>query len=277
MWANLEEEMLAKARALSDNGYVNTGKWCEHICSNLSQYAKVPQSFDKDVVDLFLAFEHEFLSRTDFGSRELREQHLRIVQMSLENTIRNSSNPKQIFHELIPLLDQMNNTGRATSKIVEIFSKMDESLIEARMYGSLFVFMLHLEGEYFPIIRTLYALNLAGKGTNMDFQILKKKSLSSMREELGDFGKPLFVAYDDAGKNLRNAIAHANFRFEKGKLVCWNLNPTTKVETWRREFTYNDLSTVLVDIYSISHVYIYWYILRELMDKVNHHIRQHAS
>jgi hypothetical protein len=277
MWANLEEEILVKARVLRDNGYINTSKWCEHICKNLSQYVKVTQLFDKDVLDLFLAFEHEFLSRTDFGSRELRERYIRIVQISLENAIRNSPNPKQMFHEIIPLLYQMNNTGRATNKIVEIFSKMDESLIEVRIYGSLFVFMLHLEGEYFPIIRTLYALNLAGKGSNVDFKILKKKSLGCMKKELGDFGKPLFNAYDDVGKNMRNAIAHANFKFEKGKLICWNLDPTTKVETWRREFTYNDLSTALVDIYSISHVYMYWYILRELVDKVTHYIRQHAS
>lgn len=275
MWASLEEEMLQKAQTLLEYGYVSTSKWCEHICKNIGQYTRFPQMFNNDIEDLVQTFKHEYLSRTDFGNRKLREAYLEIVQKSLENAIRNSPNPKQMFTDLIPLMQRMNNTGRVTSEMVEVFSKINEKLVEARICGSLFVFMLHLEGEYFPIIQTLCALKVAGEGKDVDLEVIRKKKVDCMKRELGDFSISLFTAYNEVGRKLRNAIAHANFRFEGKKLICWNIDSKTHIETWRRDFTYEELSATLVDIYSLSHAYICWYILRELMDKVAHHEKLH--
>lgn len=268
MWADLEEEIGQKAKLLKDNGYEYTGKWCESFLTNLNRYPRNPQMLAADFDDLLLTFRQEYIGRTDFGSLSLREKYLSIVQTLLENAIRNSPNPKEMFHELLPFLEQGLNTSKTVSEVVRIFRDFDDRFLEVRVYASLFVFMLHVEGEYFPTIRTLYGLSLGAKGKSIDFRTINKMDFKNLKKEMGRFCKPLFVAYDDLGRNLRNAIAHAHFRFEKGKLICWNIEPTARKETWKREFTYSELTAALVDIYSIAHAYLFWYMLRELTGKI---------
>lgn len=275
MWANLQEEIRQKAELLRSFGYENTGKWCEHILRNLSQYTKSPQMLRKDCDDLFSAFKQEFLGRTDLGDRKLREKYLTIVQALLEGAIRDSPDPKEMFYELVPFMDQGLNTSRATNEMVRVFGDLGEQFIEARMYASLFVFMLYIEGRYFPTIRMLCGLRIAAKGENASFQTIHDMEYADIKRELGNLGKPLFLVYDDLGRKLRNAVAHANFRYEQGKLICWNIHPRTRKETWRKDFTYDELSTTLIDIYSISHAYLFWYMLRELVDKIALHVGHH--
>jgi hypothetical protein len=273
MWTNLPEEMREKAKLLKDNGYGYTGKWCEHICKNLHQYAKHPQMLKADFDDLFSTFKQEYLSRIDLGDRNLREKYLSIVQILLEGAIRNSRNPKQMFYELLPFAEQGVNANRTSSEVAKVFGNLDDRFLEARIYASLFVFMLQIEGVYFPTIRTLCGLKLAAEGKDVKFPIINDMSYDDIKRELGRFGAPLFLVYDDVGRKLRNAVAHANFEYKKEKLISWNIDQRTRKETWRKEFTYVELSAVSVDIYSISHAYLYWYMLRELVDKIAQHLR----
>lgn len=277
MWTNLREEILAKSKLLRDNGYEYTGKWCEHICTNLNEYTRLPQMLDKDLGDVISTFKQEYVSLADVGSQKLREKYLTIIQVLLEKAIRNSPNPKQMFDELLPFLEQGMNTAKTTSEVARVFRDLDEQFIEIRIYESLFVFMLHVEGEYFSTIRTLCGFRLASKGKSVNFQSICKMPYDNVRKELGRFGKPLFSVYDDVGRYLRNAVAHACFKYKHGRLTCWNIEPRTRKETWRKDFTYDELSNVLVDIYSISHAFLYWYMLRELADKILHHVKTQLS
>lgn len=274
MWTNLEEEIQQKAKLLRNNGYEYTAKWCEHISENLNQYAKLPQMLNSDIGDLFLTFKQEYVSRTDLGSRKLREKYLSIVQILLEKAIRNSPNPKQMFNELLAFVEQGTNTSRTISEVAKVFGDLDERFLEVRIYASLFVFMLHIEGEYFPTIRTLCGLKLAANGKKIKFLNIYDMKYKDIKKELGRFGKPLFLVYDDLGRHLRNAVAHANFKYKRDQLICWDIDPRTRKETWRKEFTYNDLSTTLVDIYSLSHAYLYWYALRELTSKIVDYVKR---
>jgi len=277
MWTTLRGEVLAKSKLLRDNGYEYTGKWCEHICRNLNKYAKVPQMLNKDLGDLIATFNQEYISLADAGSQKLREKYLPIIQVLLEKAIRNSPNPKQMFDELLPFLEQGMNTAKTTSEVVRVFRDLDEQFMEIRIYESLFVFMLHIEGEYFSTIRTLCGFKLASKGKIVDFQRIYEMPYDNVKKELGRFGKPLFSVYDELGRYLRNAVAHACFKYKQGILTCWNIEPRTRKETWKKDFTYDELSNVLVDIYSISNGFLYWYMLRELADKILKHVKTRLS
>lgn len=249
-------------------GYEYTAKWCDHICKNLSQYTKLPKMLQQDLDDLFLTFKNEYVNLMVFGSPNLREKYLTIVQILLENVIINSPNPKKMFHELIPFRDQELNTSQKTAELAKVFGNLREQHLEVRLYASLFIFMLHLEGNYFPMLRELCALKLSGDGKEVLFSTIQKMNLTELKEELGTFGEPLFKVYDDVGRKLRNAIAHANFKYENGKVICWNCNQKTKQEIWKRDFTFDDLSSVSADLYSLSHAFIVWYMIRELSTKI---------
>lgn len=270
MWVSLQEEILAKAKLLKENGYTSTGKWCKHIHKNLNQYSS-RQELEMDVKDLFVAFTNEYIYRTDLGNKELREEYLHIVQVLLEQAIKHHSNPKRVFRELIPLLDQQVNTNRAINEVAEVFKDMGDQFLEVRTYASLFIFMLHIEGSYFPTIRALCALKRAGEEKDVDFQHLYEMSYANIKRSLGKIGESLFVVYENDGKRIRNAVAHANFKLKNGKLSCWNVDVKTRKENWRKEFTYDEFSSVVVDIYSISHAYSFWYLLRELAEKIAEH------
>jgi hypothetical protein len=271
MWVSLQEEIRDKAELLKSMGYEYTAKWCESISKNLQQYAKLPKMLNKDFDDLFSTFKNEYINLMVSGTPKLREKYLNIVQILLEEAIRNSPNPRQMFAELIPFRDQGVNTSRKTGELAKVFGDLGERFLEVRVYASLLIFMLHLEGNYFPALRELCALKLAGEGKDVHFETIQKMTVDDIKEEFGDFGKPLFRIYDDVGRNLRNAIAHANFRYEK-KLICWNLNPYTRKETWRRNFTFDELSAISADLYSISHAYIVWYTIRELSAKIAEYV-----
>lgn len=280
MHSDFEEEMRIRIKSLKDNRYIETSRQCERICKSFNQYATNRQLFDNDVEDLYSTFKLEYLNRTSPGNCELGERYFEIVKQLVENAIQKllenalQYDPKRIFDELSLFLPQITSTSIATKKIDEVFSKIKEKFVEIRTYGLMFIFMLHLEGTYFPIMKTLYALKLAAERKEIDFEILKKKSISSMKEELGDFGKPLFLTYDSVGRNLRNAIAHSNFKFEDGKLICWNIDTKTKIETWRKTFSYSELAVTMADIFNLSHLYVHWFILREIVFQTTFRLMQ---
>lgn len=273
MWRTLQDEIQAKATLLTEQGYVFTAKWCNRIRQNLNSYVKEPRELDLDVRDLLSTFENEYLNRTDFGNRDLRRRCLKTIQGIFEWAIRRGPTLKQTFGELVPIAERGIDASKPINEVVNVFRKLDEKFIEARIYGSLFVFMLHVDGQYFPIVRTLCAMKLAGNGKQPKLKQIEKMTLEKMKQILGGVCKPLFEVYDSTGRHLRNSIAHANFRYESGKLSCWDIDPRSKKVIWRRAFTFDELSAIMGDIYSVTHAYLYWYLLRELIDKVAQYIR----
>lgn len=79
----LQSEIKTKASILERQGYVYTAKWCRYVSENLVNYANISE-LTNDLDDRIRTFKDEFLSRTDFGNRELRLKCLAVVQAILE-------------------------------------------------------------------------------------------------------------------------------------------------------------------------------------------------
>ena len=261
-----------KANILEKQGYVYTAKWCRHISENLSDYADISE-LSNNLTDLIKTFKDEFLARTDFGNRDLRFKCLAVVQGILEWGIRAGPNLRQTLGEALPLLDRIVMASKPIDNVSTVLSELPENAEETRVYGSLFVFQLHLESQYFPMLRTLCAIKLTGDGENQAVEKAMDMDFADIKTCLGIEAEPLFEVYETDGRHLRNSIAHAQFSYSQGKLTCWDIDRSDK-EVWRRELTTEQLGAIIFDIYSINQGYMFWFALRELIDQVTEQARK---
>lgn len=268
----LRDEMCIRSAMLRETGYVNAAKCCERMRENLNWYVKQPKEFELDLKDFLAAFENDFLGRIEGGNRRLRQDCLKVVQALLERAIKNDANIGQTFRELLPYVDRGANANKPIYKMDEVFNTLDENLLEVQLYGNLFTFMLHVDGQYFPAIKTLCALKLSGDGKKPTIDYIESLNLEEMKTLMGEFGPPLFEIYDHDGHHLRNAIAHCNFKYADGKLDCWNINPKSKKVIWKKQFTIAELSALINDLKCIDHAFICWTVLRELAEKMSRNV-----
>jgi len=269
MQGNLQKEIRWIASSFRDSGYKRIARQCNKMGKNLHIYKKSPKKLQADIDKLVEIFDLDYVHFPKVGSEELRTEYLLIIQELLEMAVLKSSDFNKTIAEILPFTMQGMDTSEVITQIARIWGNFDdERFLEINFYLSLFIFMLHIEGQYFPALKTLCALKLVGEGKSIDFETINKMSYESIKGELGSIGEPLFLVYDDIGRKLRNAVAHASFRFDKGKLVCWNIEPRTRRRTWKKDFTFEELTTTLADIYGVAWGYFNWYMIRQLIGKV---------
>lgn len=254
--------MTIRAEMLRQTGYLNAAEWCEHVRDHLNLYSKHPNELVVDLQSLLKTFKNDFLNRVDTGNPILREDCFTVIQVLLERAIENDSNINETLRRLLPYADRSLAANKIIYKMDEAFNALDNSLLEVKVFGNLFTFMLHVDGQYFPAIRTICALKLAGDGRKFEFEYIESLNMKEMEKIIGKFGSRLFTVYNSDGRHLRNAIAHCNFAYSKEKLTCWN-------KAWQKEYTVSELSAVINDLKSIEHSFVTWFLVRELAEKVS--------
>jgi hypothetical protein len=265
----LQDEMRIMSSMLTETGFVNAAEWCEHMSEHLNSYVKHRRDFELDLKNFLEAFETDFLGRIEVGNRKLRQDCLNMVQLLLERAIKNDANIDQTLRELLGYVDRSANANKPIYKMGEVFNALDGNLLEVQLYGNLFTFMLHVDGQYFPTMKILCALKLSGDESKPSIEYVENLKLEEMKTLMGEFGSPLFKIYDNDGHHLRNAIAHCNFKYSDGRLDCWDINPKSKRIIWRKEFTIYELSSLINDLTSINHAFICWTVLRDLAEKMS--------
>lgn len=266
---DFQEEMSIRAEMLRQTGYLNASEWCEHIRDHLNLYNKHPNELVVDLQSFLKTFKNDFLNRVDSGNPILREDCFTVIQVLLERAIENDTNINASLKRLLPYVDRSLAANKIIYKMDESFNALDDSLLEVKVFGSLFTFMLHLDGQYFPAIRTICALKLAGDGRKFEFEYIESLNMKEMEKIIGKFGSRLFTVYNSDGRHLRNAVAHCNFVYSKEKLTCWD-------KTWQKEYTISELSAVINDLKSVEQSFVTWFLVRELAEKVSKKMGHHG-
>ena len=181
MQGNLQDEMRMRSEMLKEIGFVNSAEWCEHMREHLSSYLRHPKDFELDVKNFLAAFETDFLSRIEGGNRKLRQDCLNVVRVLFERAIKNNANIRRTYRELLPYVDRSANSNKPIYKMDEVFNTLEEELLEVRLYGYLFTFMLHVDGQYFPTMKILCALKLFGDGKKPSIEYVEKLKLEEMK------------------------------------------------------------------------------------------------
>ena len=264
--------MSIRATMLREIGYANAAEWCEHMRDHLNLYLKHPNDFVLDLQYFLESFKNDFLGRVEGGNCRLRQDCLEVVQVLLERAIENDANVNHILRELLPYNDRALDANKPIYKMGKAFNDLDESLLEVQVYGNLFTFMLHVDGQYFPAIKTLCALKLAGDGNKRTIEYIESLNLEQMENLIGEFGSSIFKIYNSDGRHLRNAIAHCNFTYSQGKLSCWDIDPRSRQIAWKQEFTISELSAIINDLKSVEHAFVTWTVVREIAEKLTKNV-----
>ena len=194
--------MTIRAEMLRQTGYLNAAEWCEHMRDHLNLYLKHPNDFALDLQYFFESFKNDFLYWIDEGDRKLRQDCFEVVQVLLERAIENDANVNETLKQLVPYVDRSLAANKPVYKMGKAFNALDESLLDVKVYGNLFTFMLHVDGQYFPAIKTLCALKLAGDGHKFTIEYIENLNLEQMENLLGEFGSPIFKIYDSVGRTF---------------------------------------------------------------------------
>lgn len=269
---NFQEELTIRAEMLRQTGYLNSADWCEHIRDNINLYSKHPNDFTKDLRYFLESFKTDFLDRVDTGDRNLRRDCFEIVQVLLEQAIRENNDFDKALTKLLFFNDRSLAANKPIYKMDEAFNCLADGLLEVKVYGYLCTFMMHVDGQYFPAVRILCGLKLASENRDFTIDYLESLNLDQMQKIIGDFGSPIFAVYSSVGRHLRNAIAHCNFSYNSGKLTCWDIDPKTKQEVWRKDFTLAELMAVINDLKSVEFSFTTWFVVRFVAERMSKYI-----
>jgi hypothetical protein len=191
-----KEEIGIRAEMLRQTGYLNAAEWCEHLRDHLNLYSKHPDELVVDLQSFLKTFKNDFLNKVDTGNPVLREDCFTVIQVLLERAIEYDTNINESLKRLLPYADRSLVSNKIIYKMDQSFNALDNSLLEVKVFGNLFTFMLHLDGQYFPAIRTICALKLSGDGRKFEFEQIESLNMKEMEKIIGKFGSRLFTVYN---------------------------------------------------------------------------------
>lgn len=209
------EELDRLSEKFVGGGFPLTGGWIRRLSKNLLLPKVTYGEALEDWKDIEQTFKNEFVGGDEnWKYRERCYNALRkiIFEMIEARGVRASS---ETFEKILPALESGNE---ALSNLAEIYLTLVASkrLSEKRRYyGLCFMYLISIEGLYDENIRILYIFRKAAEGVDVDYELIQEKKLWFTKSEL----EPVF--FEGYNNRIRNAIAHARFRFDdtKNKMI----------------------------------------------------------
>ena len=195
-----------------EGGFPLTAGWVRRLSKDfLLPKATSDQIILEDLKDVQQIFKNEFVGSDE--NWKYRERCYDAFEKIIHEMIKAKGlqASSKTFEKILPALQRGNE---ALSNLAEVYLTLVASkrLSEKRRYyGLCFMYLILIEGLYDENIRILYIFRRAAKGVDIDYEAIQDKSLWSFKGEL----EPVF--FEGYNNRIRNAIAHARFRFDNAK------------------------------------------------------------
>lgn len=195
-----------------EGGFPLTANWIKRLSKTLLLPRVTFGEALADWKDIEQTFKNEFIGSDE--NWKYRERCYDALDKIVHDMIkaRGIQASSKTFEMILPALERGNE---ALSNIAEIYLALVASkrLSEKRRYyGLCFMYLISVEGLYDENIKILYIFRKAAKGVDVDYDTISEdKSLWSFKSEL----QPVF--FEGYNNRIRNAIAHAKFRFDDAK------------------------------------------------------------
>lgn len=188
-----------------------TASWIRRLSEDFLLPKATVDEILEDWKDTKQTFKNEFI-----GSDENWKYRDRCY-VALEKTIIDMVKAKGVqasrktFDKILPAL-QAGNQALSNLNEIALTLVAPQSLSgKSRYYGLCFMYLISIEGLYDENIRILYIFRMATNGVDIDYEAIREKDLWSFKSELD----PVF--FEGYNNRIRNAIAHARFRFDDTK------------------------------------------------------------
>lgn len=211
------EELARLSRVFMNGDYRKTAGWIEHLSKKLLNPKVKVDEVLLDLKDVRQAFKGEFIgSDENWKYREKCFDTLEKIVLEMINAT-GSKTPKTM-DKIYPALKAGGETLR---NILEIYLALvsPKGLSEKRKYyGFCFLYLLMIEGLYDENIKILYMFKRATKGKKVDYEDIREKPLHFFKNKI----EPVF--FEGYNNRIRNAIAHAKFRFDDktNRMIFWD-------------------------------------------------------
>lgn len=209
------QELDRVAAKFGEGGYPSTASWIKR----LSRTLVLPEVTTGEALEDWKDVEQAF--RSEFTGRDENWKYRQRCHGALEKTIRDMIRVRGVptsSETIAKTLPAFERGNEALQNLREIYLTLVASkrLSEKRRYyGLCFMYLISVEGLYDENIRILYIFKKATNGVAVDYETIQEQRLWSLKKEL----EPVF--FEGYNNRLRNAIAHARFRFDdaKGKMI----------------------------------------------------------
>ena len=260
------------AQIFLQTGLVNTSKWITYALNT-----KLPDP-EKDFVDIVNSLKIEFRNykKEHYKDSSFRESCFdaiwRIVLLGI-------SEGQQLFielsKELFPLLDKLRQTSELLEDIVNVAEKLEP---KPKFYMVCFYYLMLMEGNFKNVKKNLFAMEQMSEGKKVTItETLGLRTDKDIEEEKNlkrILPKRLKTGIHD---NLRNAIAHANFRYidEENKMEFWDIYPRTQTYSLEPiKLTYGEFSKSLLEVNFFCEIFGFFILLLIVLGNIG---RRHSS
>jgi chaperonin cofactor prefoldin len=151
--------------------------------------------------------------------------------------------------ELVPVIARIIQTNQVLEDIVNVAEKLEK---KPKFFIICFYFLIFMEGSFKNVVKNLQAMNEITEKKNVSIT----KTLEVTIEWRNEKEKILQKILPDSlrqgiHKNLRNSIAHGNFRYydKEDKIEFWDISPRTQKYTLKPiKLTYREFSKFLIEV-----------------------------
>jgi len=202
-------ELARLSRVFKNAGYLTTAGWIEQLSKKMlmPKVKERTQELLLDLKDAMLAFRGEFIGSGE--NWKYRERCFDTFEKIILEMIK-ITDPKtpETMDKIFPALKTGGETLRNIAEVYLALVSPERLSDKRRYYGFCFLYLLMIEGLYDENIKILYIFKKALSGEKVDYEDIQEKPLWDFKNEI----EPVF--FEGYNNRIRNAIAHAKFRFE---------------------------------------------------------------
>lgn len=234
------------AKLFNEKGLTNTSKWITFAIKT-----KLPDP-KKDLEDIVNSLKNEIRGYRQeyYKDSSFRESCFDTIWKNvLLGMSAGQARFRELTRKLIPLMNKIIQTNKLLEDVVIVAEKLDQ---KPKFYMICFYYLILMEGSFKNVMKNLLAMKRLIGGKNVTVTetlgLITEEEIEkewNLKEILPERLK------NSNHRNLRNSIAHANFRYvdNENKMKFWDINPKTqKYSLTPIKLTYNEFSKPLLEV-----------------------------
>jgi len=244
-----------------DRKLINLARWTKFIRENIEK--ENPSNYKQDFYEVLSSYESEIKRRGDYFYKCYVEV--------LKIFIRASGKIKPLLEDVTEFAMIWMKSRYQINNLKQMADAIEN--LELKYYLYCFIYMIEIEGSYRNWIRMIFYLLYNMTDGLITLEDVEIKPLTELRDMMiaRDVKDSLFEYYLDG--NLRNAIAHAGFTFDKATNKMSFENKWVGRD-WEAEYTLDEFIEVLHKITIIPDICADFILLLMIRDICFVHVKQ---
>ncbi len=243
------------ADLLKKKGLTNTSEWI-----TFSINTKLPDP-KKDLEDIVNSLRNEIrgYKQEYYNDSRFKESCFDIIWKTVRLGIASGEERfERLTKDLVPLTSKIIQTNKLLEDIVNVTENLNQ---EAKFYMICFYYLMLMEGNFKSVMKNLLAMKRLNEGKN----VTVTETLGLVTEEEIEKENNLKEILPERLKirnyrNLRNSIAHANFRYitNENKMEFWDIYPKTqKYSLEPIKLTYEQFSKSILEVNLFCEIFMF--------------------